>query len=190
MKRGSIVRAPWVLLGALLVVACQTDAPFSPSADVPGGDGHGLHAEAYVTRARANRISPYPCDLRRPIKWSGVITPAGGKLVAPTAPKNEIYVPRGAVSRAARIEVVIPASGILEIDIKANRRDHFEFQKPIRVTLDYGMCGHPRRLIPGSAWHWDGSNTFFEQMPGFVVDTRAQTISFTTDHLTGFVIAD
>lgn len=197
MLRTISTRAFLLALAAAVITACQSDAPLSPEIETYEGPefeqlgSHTPSIQAHLSPQGSAevRVKPYVCKIPRPIKWSGLVTPAGGVLVSKTAPKNAIYFPKHAVKRATWIEAVIPASGVLEIDIRANRQDHFVFNKPIRVTLDYGMCG-PRAQPPRNAWHWDGSSKFFERMPGFVVNTRAKTITFETDHLTGFIIAD
>lgn len=120
---------------------------------------------------------------------SGVVTPELGGTVAVGA--FSITLPAGAVSEERTITVTVPASRFLEVDIRVEGFEHFQFEQPAVVTLDYSRCG----VVAGgsqplTAWYIDGATkTLLEQMGG-VDDKVSRTVTFVTPHLSGYAVAN
>ena len=119
---------------------------------------------------------------------SRVITPAGGVVAAGG---HAIAIPRVAVTRPTTITMTVPASRYVEVDIKAAGVEHFEFARPVVVTLDYSRCGAAADAIAQSfsAWYLDGATRVFLADMGGVDDRLFRRIFFTTDHLSGYAVA-
>jgi hypothetical protein len=77
------------------------------------------------------------------------------------------------------------------VDIKANGADHFVFQLPVTVTIDYSRCDaddFPSGSL--SVWVLDPiTGRLSEEMES--VDNRLlRHITFATGHLTSYVVAE
>jgi hypothetical protein len=83
-----------------------------------------------------------------------------------------------------------PISPYVEIEVRVNGREHYQFGQPVTVVLDYSRCPESS-LPPGplTAWQIDpATNAFIQNMHG--VDNRAaRTVTFTTDHFSGYAVA-
>jgi hypothetical protein len=87
--------------------------------------------------------------------------------------------------------VTVPASNFMEIDVTVAGTEHFLFELPITVTVSYARCSSfLARLLPLTAWHWDPeTRQFLERMPS--IDNKlTRTVTFTTPHLSGYIIAN
>lgn len=116
------------------------------------------------------------------------IGPLGGIIsVAGTS----INVPVGALLSTVTMTVTVPASNYMEIDISVAGVDHFLFESPTTVTVNYARCTNVWLLTPPlTAWYIDSeTKALISPMPS--VDNRVlRTVTFTTDHLTGFILAN
>src|SRR4051812_9766739 len=68
---------------------------------------------------------------------SSLIGPLGGLL---WLDGSSVTIPVGAVLVPTTITFTIPASNYMEIDVHAAGVDHYQFEKPISVTIDYSRC--------------------------------------------------
>jgi hypothetical protein len=104
---------------------------------------------------------------------------------------HAIVLPQGAVLQPTEITVTVPASRYLEVDIRADDRDSFQFRQPAVVVIDYSRCDSGRTKNRAlTAWHIDtGTRALLEHMGG-VDDKLSRTVTFTTPHLSGFALAD
>jgi hypothetical protein len=101
----------------------------------------------------------------------------------------EVVVPAGALSEPTDFVVRVPASQYAEIDVTANGQEHFQFLKPVTMSLDYGRC--ERTLGLGlSVWHIDPvTGSLLENMGG-VDDPLNKQIIFSTLHLSSYAIVN
>jgi hypothetical protein len=119
---------------------------------------------------------------------TGVIGPLGGLLAIGG---TQVLIPANAVLVPTTFRLTIPASRLVEISVRAGSAEHFLFEKPVLVTIDYGRCAGAVPLSASlSAWHIDEtSKSLLENMSG--VDLRLlHTITFYTGHLSGYAVAD
>ena len=88
------------------------------------------------------------------------------------------------------VTLTVPPSKYVEIEVRVNGLPHFQFAQPVTVVIDYGRC--TRSDIdrdPLRVWHIDPlTKTFLEDMGG-VDDKVARTVTFSTDHFSGYAIA-
>lgn len=175
MSMVKALRGPAVL--ALLIGACSDPTVGRPEVAQP---------TAQVAEAAGKSLIECPTD--RAQTAEGVIGALGGAL---TAGGTTINIPAGAVLSATTFKLVVPASKYMEVTINGGPLDHFDFELPVSVTIDYSRC--PDAALgtdPLSVFYVDDSTkTFLENMGG--TDDRAgRRITFVTDHLSGYAIAN
>ena len=104
---------------------------------------------------------------------------------------TRVVIPLGAVLFPQDFTLTIPASPYAEIRVRAGNAEHYLFQHPVLMTIDYSRCATPeldRRQL--SVWNVDeSSRALLEQMIG-VDEKLTHTIVFTTIHLSGYAVAD
>jgi hypothetical protein len=118
---------------------------------------------------------------------TGLIGPLGGVL---SAGGIRVIVPASAVLAPTTFVLTVPASSYLEIDVRTAEAEHFVFEKPVVVAIDYGRCGIPRFHGALTVWNIDPeTKALLERMPS--VDSKlTQTIIFSTLHFSGYAVAD
>ena len=103
-----------------------------------------------------------------------------------------ISVPAGALTVPQLIQVTVPASNYMEIDVTAVGFESFLFQQPVSITIDYSRC--TRSNIDSQTlhvWHIDPvTHDLLEEMGGVVDDKISRHITFTTGHLSGYAVAN
>ena len=116
-----------------------------------------------------------------------LIGPLGGTL---SLAGTTIGIPSGALTDLTLITLTIPASQYMEIDVRANNLLSFVFNKPIGVRIDYSRCTSPvvdqAKL---SVWHIDAQSKALLENMGGTDNKSANTIDFTTGHLSNYAIA-
>ncbi len=116
---------------------------------------------------------------------TGVIGPNGGSL---KLGGFVMRVPAGAVPETTTFIMRVPEAKVLKVKIRARGEQHYTFLAPVQITLDYSRC----RSAPSdpTAWYVDeGSDAELEQMPG-INNSRAQTFTLQTGHLSGYALAN
>ena len=161
-----------VVLAALVAAACAEPA-------APGRRGPALSTSSSQTLLA--------CENAVERSASAVITPLGGTV---TVQGVTVDVPAAAVVAPTEITVRVPAGRFLLADIDATGFEHFRFEAPITVSMDYAGCP------PGqvgqhalSVWYVGDDGTMLERMP--TLDDRSRKrVTFLTDHLSGYAIAN
>ena len=161
-------------LGLLATTAC--DAP--DDAYVPSGPQLSEFSTASLVS----------CPTAQTTAHRGRVYPVLGGVVALAS--NQVVVPAAALLGSAEIEIQVPASRHMLIELKANGQDHWQFLAPVTVTIDYSRCAIGPLDPPVTVWHVDpDSGELLEHMGG--VDNRLlKTITFVTDHFSGYAIAN
>ena len=120
------------------------------------------------------------------ITW-GVVGPLGGLL---SLDGHSITIPPLALDRLAFITLRTPSTRFIEVEARVNGQDHFEFAQPVTVTLDYSRC-QPWQIGPEpvTVWQIDPDTKAFIRDMGGVDDRANQRITFTTDHFSGYAVA-
>lgn len=167
-----------VAAAAAVFVACAAPEIVGPAADD-------------ATQIRAAEGSPailVECPTSQSFTESALVTPLGGVVsVAGMA----ISIPAGALLSDAIVTVTVPASRYVEVDISVAGAEHFLFALPVTVTLSYARCTrNDVNLAQLSAWYIDSrTKQPLEKMPS--VDNKLlRTVTFTTDHLSGYAVAN
>lgn len=165
------------VFAALLVSACS---------DPTVGRHEAVPAAPAATEVSDRQLLECPTD--RAHTAEGVIGVLGGAL---TAGGTTINIPAGAVLSATTFKLVVPASKYMEVSINGGLLPHFDFEQPVSVTIDYSRC--PDTALgtdPLTVMYVDDSTKAFLQDMGGTDDRAARKITFITDHLSGYAIAN
>lgn len=176
MVRRMIVRRFVAVALAAALTACS-EPTTAPSSDAAAPSLNETPTSASLLRCQWTFFD---------ITW-GFIGPLGGLL---SLDGHSITVPPLSLDRAAFITLRTPASRLIEVEARVNGLDHFQFAQPITVTLDYSRC-RPWELGPEpvTVWQIDPDTKAFIQDMGGVDDRANKRISFTTDHFSGYAVA-
>ena len=127
------------------------------------------------------------CPTTQTATSSGLISVLGGVI---TAAGTSISLPAGSLLGVTLIRVTVPASTFMEVDITANDLASFLFRSTVTVTIDYSRC------LPSvtagktlTVWHINTQTKQLLTNMGGVNDAALRRITFTTDHLSGYAIA-
>jgi hypothetical protein len=127
------------------------------------------------------------CPTTQTATSSGLISILGGII---TAAGTSISLPAGSLLSVTLIQVTVPASTYMEVDITANDLASFLFRSDVTVTIDYSRC--PTSVTAGktlTVWHINPQTKELLTNMGGVNDAALRRITFTTDHLSGYAIA-
>jgi hypothetical protein len=169
-------------IGAALLLAALVGCPGDSS--TPTGPGKDQGPTKSVFDGSAALIS---CPAPATETGGGSIGPLGGVLAVRGV---RVIVPANAVLAPTSFTVTVPESEYLEIDVKAGDADHFVFERPVLVAIDYGRCGLPQFHSALTAWNIDSdTKALLEEMPS--VDSQlTHSIIFSTVHFSGYAVAD
>ena len=99
-----------------------------------------------------------------------------------------MVVPRGALRDTTTFVMKVPESRVLKVKIRARDEQHFTFEKPVTITLDYSRCSN----VPSDPTGWyvdETTDSELEQMPG-VNNAAARSFTLQTGHLSGYALAN
>ena len=104
---------------------------------------------------------------------------------------HSVLVPGGALLGPTSLTITEPASNIVVLRIQANDAQHFQFEAPVLVTISYARC-HRRSLDQGAleVWYIDEATGELLENMGGVDNPLLRTVSFWTNHLSGYAIAE
>jgi hypothetical protein len=164
----------------LATLACTGDRPSALTASGAESGSLGLGGSSATPQL-------VTCAPATPQSTSALVGPLGGVLAIGN---TRVVIPANALLAPTLIQLTIPASNNVEIEVKAGDADHFLFASLIYVTIDYGRCGSSLDDSALSVWHIDPStHALLENMGG--IDLKLfHTITFVTGHLSGYAIAD
>jgi hypothetical protein len=180
-----------LLLGLGAALAACSDAPgvTAPVAPAPRATTIAAINAAYagpdaITASSAATLLACPSTVER--SATGVIGPRGGTL---GVDGSAILVPPGAVRVPTTFTFVVPASPVVQVDVSAAGVEHYQFLRPVAISISYARCD--AAALPGSslgAW-WVDSSTLSQLGVMAGVDDRAhRRITFVTDHLSGYAV--
>jgi hypothetical protein len=118
---------------------------------------------------------------------SAVVGPLGGVIALGG---TSVSIPADALLQSTTVELTIPASRYVEIRLRANNQEHFQFALPIAVTIGYSRCDRLDVLFrPLTAWYID-VDTKEPLHPMVGVDNKiTRSVTFLTNHFSGYAIA-
>ena len=186
--RHTFVRPLSLLATVLAFTACSDASPIvGPDATASGAYAiDARKAVAQPTSPLASSAQLLVCPSTQSYTATAIIGREGGSLTVGGA---TMTLPQRAVNRPTLFTMTVPASQYVEVEIVAEDKPHFNFDKRVSITLDYSRCGAEADEKPLTAWHIDpSSKRLIDQMPGRK-DRRDNTVSFGTDHLSGYALA-
>ncbi len=186
--RHTIVRHVALAAAMIAFTACSDGSPIAGPDELSAVD-YALDAR----KAAPDPASPLAdhaqllvCPSTQSYTATAIIGREGGSLSAGGA---TITLPARAVGRPTLFTMTVPASQYVEVEIVAENKPHFNFDKRVSITLDYSRCGADADEKPLTAWHIDpASKRLLQQMPGRK-DRKDNRVSFGTDHLSGYALA-
>lgn len=105
--------------------------------------------------------------------------------------RHRIDLPVQAVRGSHRFRITEVASNYMELDLKANGKDKFEFHRPVLITIDYSRCSRSNiDKAPLTVWKIDPTSKTLLRNMGGIEDKAARTITFISDSLSGYSIAN
>lgn len=171
-------------LGAMIVAACS-DASTAPRAVAPEPANLAL---ASASAANTGASQYLACPSTHTYSTSKVIGPRGGILAVDG---SALAIPPGAVPAATRFTLIVPASDIMQIEAHADGVEHYVFQRPVMITIDYSRCAQAVDQLPSfSAWYIDTSTRNPLSWMGGVDDRLSHRLFFTTGHLSGYAVSE
>jgi len=171
----------------LAVAACSGDVA-TPTRPGDAGAAGNASLLPLLTQPKATDATLIACPTATTQSVSSRIGPLGGLLALGN---TRVVIPVGAVLFPQDFTLTIPASQHAEIRVRAGNAEHYLFQNPVLMSIDYSRCATPeldqRQL---AVWNIDEtSDALLERMIG-VDEKLTHTIVFTTIHLSGYAVAD
>ena len=173
----------------LAVAACSGDVTSpNPPAKADAGTSESIGWWPIPSLTDVSGATLISCPTTSPQSVTQHIGLSGGVLAIGN---TRVVIPLGAVLFPEDFTLTIPESPYAEIRVRAGSAEHYLFQRPVLMSIDYSRCATPeldQRAL--SVWNIDpDSKALLEQMLG--VDLKlTHTITFTTIHLSGYAVAD
>ena len=164
---------------AFLSAACGDPTGIGSEPDVPS-----LRVESAASSTGGATLLACPVSKSR--SATEVIGAEGGTL---KLSGHTVNIPAGAVSQPTAFTISVPASDNLLVDVSAADAEHYRFAKPVEMTISYKRCAQ-QGLASFSAWYIERSTGAMIERMGGTDDKRHRSVTFLTDHLSGYAIAD
>jgi archaellum component FlaG (FlaF/FlaG flagellin family) len=180
MKRNSIWRV-LIAGSAIAALSCDTSRIAGPIDTESSTVSSAPLLEPITAKAVA-------CPTNESSSTTSEVGPLGGLL---SIDGTSVNIPAGALLSPVTVTLTVPASNHVEIDVSVAGTENFIFELPIVVTVSYARCSRSNiNLTPLSAWHFDqATGELLERMPS--VDNKLlRTVTFTTGHLSGYLLAN
>jgi hypothetical protein len=103
-----------------------------------------------------------------------------------------VTIPLGALLSDVTVTLTVPAGTRRAIDVSVEGSEGFIFELPITVTVSYAQCPATLRtlLIPISAWHYNPDPFQLLQLMPSIDNKVLRSVTFTTGHLSGYLLAN
>jgi hypothetical protein len=103
-----------------------------------------------------------------------------------------LLVPFAAVDDDVSITIESPASPYLEVSLHVAGYEHYTFDRPVTVTIDYSRCAESAIASHAAlrVIYVDTETKYPLEDMGGVVDSVARTITFQTGHFSSYAVAD
>lgn len=115
----------------------------------------------------------------------------GGAVGEVTLGGHRISVPADALPLGVWVvTLTAPASQYVEIEASVNGLPAFTFLTPVEVVIDYSRCSRSNiDKEPLRVWYIDSATKQFLEDMGGVDDKDARTVKFSTNHFSGYALA-
>lgn len=140
-----------------------------------------------IRHVQSARVQLLECPVETTRSTSGLIGATGGTIALDG---HSITLLPGAVLRPSRFTLTVPASRHVEVDIDVAARDDFRFLVPAEITLSYQRCDEDVEADELTVWHIDDMSGELLEPMGGDPDPENRSITFTSNHLSGFIIAN
>jgi acyl-coenzyme A thioesterase PaaI-like protein len=122
------------------------------------------------------------------VSAEGQIGSTGGSVVLNN---HRLDLPTQAVNGPNSFTLTDPAAQYMVLDLKGNGQDSFGFNRPVTVTIDYSRCSRSNiDKGPLVVWKIDPSSKALLRNMGGTDDKIARTITFSTDSLSIYSLAN
>lgn len=152
------------------------------------GEPRATAPETSTSRSDGSSPSLLECPSNQTTTTSAIVGLLGGVI---KLGGTSITVPSGALTAPTLLQVTVPASRYMEIDVTAVGFTSFLFQQPVSVTIDYSRC--TRNDIDQKTlhvWHIDPVTKQLLEDMGGTDDKASRQITFSTGHLSGYAVAN
>lgn len=171
------IRTPGIIVAALMAGVAACSDPVTAT----------ISARSSVSNSSSGSVL-VECPTDQRAEGAALITPLGGVV---SAGGTSISIPAGAVVAPTYIRVVVPASKYMEVDITADGSEHFSFESPVTVSMSYARCTRSDiNKAPLSVWYIDSQSKALLQNMGGSDDKVNRSVTFVTDHLSGYAVAN
>lgn len=173
----------YTIRGTIRFALCAAAATLASCADGAGT----LTAPEAASLATSTGPSPLECPTSVTRTTRATIGLMGGVL---ELDGHRVVIPADAVLLPTEFTLTVPAGNYVEIDVKAAGEEHFQFRKPVSLTLSYARC--TRTNIDKEAlriYYVDSQTKAILEDMGGTDDKTNRTVTTGTDHLSGYVIA-
>jgi hypothetical protein len=183
LRRSTRLRAGF-LAGVVVFLAACSDAPtaVAPAAATPAVNAAVAAPFARTASASAALLA---CPSATADSARAVIGPRGGYV---GVGGSALVVPRGAVAKPTAFTFVVPASPVVQVEIHAAGVEHYEFARPVAVSVSYARCGANLPSAPLGAWWVESSTLERLGVMAAIDDRRHSRVTFITDHLSGYAV--
>jgi hypothetical protein len=178
------MRGVWLTRAGVIGVAISTLGILSSCGEP--------RATAPDTTATGTSTSSSPaliaCPTNQTDVTTGVVGLLGGAL---SLDGSSISIQAGALTTPTLFQLAVPASAYMEIDVSAVGFQTFLFQDSVSVTIDYSRCNTSE--LDGEVlhvWHIDPVTKAFLEDMGGQDDKANHRITFKTNHLSGYAVAN
>lgn len=175
--------------GVVLALAGFAVSACSDASTAPRAAASSAASLASAVAAPSATSADYlACPSTHTYSASKVIGPRGG-IVAVDG--SALAIPPGAVPLPTRFTLIVPASDIMQVEAHADGVEHYMFQRPVLMTIDYSRCARSVDQLPSfSAWYIDTATRNPLSWMGGVDDRLSHRLFFATDHLSGYAVSE
>ena len=152
------------------------------------GEPRATAPSTSTLRSDGSSPSLVECPSNQTATTSAIVGPLGAVI---QLGGTSITIPSGALTAPTLLQMTIPASRYMEIDVTAVGFTSFLFQQPVSVTIDYSRC--TRSDIDQQTlhvWHIDPNTKELLEDMGGADDKASRRITFSTGHLSGYAVAN
>lgn len=174
-------RRNWSLAAAFATIAfaaaCMEPTSTVPDAVRPATPAASTSAAALIS-----------CPTDQPTVTEATVGLLGGLL---SLGNTSISIPVGAVLTPTTFRIEVPASNYMEISVTGGDAEHFLFERPVSITIDYSRCDRAvTDAAPLTVYYIDEDTKALLERMGGIDDKVARKITFQTGHLSGYAIAN
>lgn len=127
------------------------------------------------------------CPTDTVLSTTGSLGALGGEI---RLNNHRLNLPMLAVVQPTQFGMETPASNYMELDVRANGAQSYQFREAVTITIDYSRCTRTNiDKAPLTVWQIDPETKALIENMGGVDDKTNRTITFETDHLSTYSIA-